>query len=1040
MTRFSHLYDPSWLLKSCRSGESVKERLVLLCGVSEERVISAFQPFGTLADRRSGRQPVLSVEKGGTVSERRAGTPFWAAVKSSLAGRYMEAAETLLDWTAALNDDSRAWMVEASLRFTLGCLASVSLEHTESRQLSGYIALCIQVQPLSVLYVVEPRLMRFALLKGRKAARWLMDSHNIGLMNILADFQSIRFPRQCRYGSLFGTSEQGTGFVGLSGEYRPENGLFFGAYHLAIGHPRLALDHFLLLSREKTGTETFADEVYRPWEALAMGLTGDFELAQALLLRYLRSRHPWRNAAAVHYLQIYLVHELLDVRNVEGALEHLDSLLAGVSRGGVMTCWVGAQVALARYHAVCGRLETAWRILKTTLGEAEASGIRYAPPLPFFLELLQALHVGGCPDVPGYEYEELLERYLDAPNLTLRHVALRLRASALMEGGDLTGAVAVLKQCRTFFVEHGLVWEAAKTIALLALAYLRRHDRRTALRFIIEAYPAFNAHEGLYDLWPQELLPLLPSRGVPTPRDRTVPLQRQLMRLLLELDAGSEHFLRHLLGAFCRVLGASRAAFWTCSRDGRAELLESSGVSTAEFATRERLRIVKEAEENIPFMYPLSGGQGTGLSRGMGLLLPVSHGDESWCCLCLEGENWLWSADDLTEELLAQLKEMAEIPVRRWLTGRPAAREASSSFLAQDELISVGGVMRSFLEKADRVAAVDASVLLFGETGAGKELVARRIHRMSGRQGPFIAVNLSSIPEELFESEMLGYEKGAFTGANRQKKGILELVDGGTLFLDELPDISPRFQVKLLRILQERNFMRLGGTQTIHSDFRLIAATNRNLKEEVRKGRFRADLYYRICVVMLSIPPLRERKEDILAIARHYLRHFSGRYHREVPDLSAADSQRLCSYAWPGNIRELRNVMAQAAALSDSDHLYLALEDAEAMTPPEEEPAVASAKERKLSGSGETLQEKETAGAGGERDVLSVLERLPSLEELENRYIQEVLKITSGRISGPKGAAALLGINRTTLYKKMKGRTSCENRGGICCTDGGKEG
>ncbi len=259
MTRFSHLYDASWLLKSCRPGESVKERLVLLCGVSEERVISTFGLLEPVDDGRSGR-PVLSAmaDKDGSAAGRRSETPFWAAVKSSLAGRYMEAAETLLDWMAALNDDGRAWMAEASLRFTLGCLASVSLEHADSRQLSGYIALCIQVQPLSVLYAVEPRLMRFALLKGRKAARWLMDSHSIGLMNILADFQSIRFPRQCRYGSLFGTSEQGTGFVGLSGEYRSENGLFFGAYHMAIGHPRLALDHFLLLSREKTGAETFA--------------------------------------------------------------------------------------------------------------------------------------------------------------------------------------------------------------------------------------------------------------------------------------------------------------------------------------------------------------------------------------------------------------------------------------------------------------------------------------------------------------------------------------------------------------------------------------------------------------------------------------------------------------------------------------------------------------------------------------------------------------------------------------------------------------
>ena len=1024
MARFSHLYEVSWLLKSCCPEERTLARLAGLCGVSEARLGAVFrQPASAVFERKPAEDSFFEPSgMGRKTTGGRAGTPFWKAVESSLAGRYMEAAETLLAWMTTINTEDSAWMTESGLRFALGCLASAPLEPADSRRLSGYIGLCIQAQPVAMLYAVEPRLMRFVLLKGRKAAQWLMDNHRTGLMNILVELQSVCFPGEGRYGSLFKATEQGTGFAGLSGEYRPENALFFGAYHTALGHPRLALDHFLLLSREKAGDESFANVVYRPWEALALALTGDFGLAHSLLLHYLRKQRPWRNTVAVHFLQVHLVHVLLDVRDFDGALEHLDSLLAGVSLRGAMICWVSAYVALARYHAVCGRTGTAWRILRTTLEKAEAAECRYAPPLPFFQELLHMLHAAGYPDISGYEYETVLERNLSGPNLTLRHVALRLRAASMVEEGKLDAAAVSLKKCRIFFVVHGLSWEAAETIALLAVTYLRLRDRRTALRFVIEAWPAFNTHDGLRALWPQELVPLLPNSVVPAVRDRTVPLQRQLVKLLLDLDTGSSSFLQSLLGAFCCTLGASRAEFWKCTREGSCELLGNIGMDAVGLAGEDRMRVVREAEENIPFVFSLAPKNELEQSKGMGLLLPVTYSNDVWCCLYLEGENWLWSAEELTEALLVQMKEMAEIPIRRWLKETSAGSTGSAQFVVQDELISVSETMQAFLTKVDRVAAVDASVLLFGETGAGKELVARRIHRMSGRQGPFIAVNLSSIPEELFESEMLGYEKGAFTGANRQKKGILELVDGGTLFLDELPDISARFQVKLLRILQERNFMRLGGTQTIHSDFRLVAATNRNLKEEVRQGRFRADLYYRICVVMLAIPPLRERTEDILAIARYYLRLFAGRYHRAVPELSMEDCKRLCAHTWPGNLRELRNVMAQAAALSEPEHLYLVLGDAGWEEKPAGEAGKTSSSDNPPGEDGFAGRDETMAANRTSMDVLSVLEHIPTLEELESRYIQEILKLTGGRISGPKGAAMLLGINRTTLYKKMKHR------------------
>ncbi len=1014
MVAFSQLHHIPWILNSCRPEERTWERFVRLCGVSEERARMLAFSGGpeTLVARRSSLSPSSrkhsSALKGGEE-----GTPFWKAAGYSLEERYLEGAEILLDWLSGRNEEGEAWISEACVRFILGNLASVEIRASDVHRLSGYMALCIRVQPLAVLYAVEPRLMLVVLLKGRKAARLLMDSHGLGLMNILVEFQSMGFPGSCRYRSLSKNTEQGTGLAGLSGEYRRESALFFGAYHTAIGHPRLALDHFLLLSRESSEEKSSADAVYRPWEALAMGMTGDFDRARALLLQYLRRQRPGKNTAAVRMLQSYLVHAFLDIRDAEGALEHLDSLLAGT---GFAVCSIAAEVALARYHAVCGRSRTAWHILQRTLMKANALGYRYVTPMPFFQELLYELHVAGHPDIPGYACEAMLEQNIAGPNLTLRHVALRLRASSMLEQGNLHGAIAVLKKCRAFFVVHGLVFEAAKTIALLACAYLRDHDRRMALRFVIEAWPAFDAHPGLRALWPPELLSLLPAMPTSSPL-RTVPLQRQLMRILLELDVSSGHFLQKLLSAFCSVLGASRAGFWTCERGKEPELLGCCGPDTSSLATKERLAAVRQAEENIPQLFVLPGKGRGGRDRDMAMLLPVTHDDDAWSCLYLEGRNWLWSPDDFTEALLAQLKEMVEIPVRRWLTLKGNAGEEARSLPADEKLIFVGSVMGSFLEKVDRVADVDASVLIIGETGVGKELVARRLHRGSRRQGPFIAVNLSSIPEELFESEMLGYERGAFTGANHQKKGILELVDGGTLFFDELPDISPRFQAKLLRLLQERNFMRLGGTRTIHSDFRLVAASNRDMKEEVRQGRFRADLYYRICVISLHVPPLRERREDIPAIARHYLRLYCGRYRRATPELSVEDRKKLCAYEWPGNIRELRNIMAQAAALSTPENLYLALDGLDMPSLPTQHVCeTRSAKER----SEAQRQENRDVMERTFEEHCSLPDSIPTLEEMERRYIRDVLKMTSGRISGPRGAATLLGINRTTLYKKMK--------------------
>ena len=229
-------------------------------------------------------------------------------------------------------------------------------------------------------------------------------------------------------------------------------------------------------------------------------------------------------------------------------------------------------------------------------------------------------------------------------------------------------------------------------------------------------------------------------------------------------------------------------------------------------------------------------------------------------------------------------------------------------------------VMRKLLEMVARVAPLDTSVLLLGESGTGKEVIARRIHRQSRRaEQPFVAINCAAITDTLLESELFGHEKGAFTGAVAQKKGKLEVAEGGTVVLDEIGELALPLQAKMLRVLQQREFERVGGTQTLRLDVRIIAATNRDLATEARRGAFREDLYHRLNVVALRTPPLRERREDIPELARHFLALTSARCRRRVSALSAEAERFLFQYDWPGNVRELENAIERAVVLGNTD-------------------------------------------------------------------------------------------------------------------------
>jgi transcriptional regulator with GAF, ATPase, and Fis domain len=288
-------------------------------------------------------------------------------------------------------------------------------------------------------------------------------------------------------------------------------------------------------------------------------------------------------------------------------------------------------------------------------------------------------------------------------------------------------------------------------------------------------------------------------------------------------------------------------------------------------------------------------------------------------------------------------------------------------------------------DQVRQVAPTDSSVLLLGETGVGKELVAKAIHRTSSRaRGPFIPVSIAALPRELAASELFGHEKGAFTGAHGMHRGRFELADGGTIFLDEIGELSIPLQVKLLRVLQEGVFERLGGARPIRSDFRVIAATNKNLVSEVEGGNFREDLYYRLNVFPIQIPPLRRRRGDIPLLARHFIGAYAGRMDKEIRVTKAALGE-LEKYRWPGNVRELKHFIEKAVILCDGADL--------------EFPDI----EKRL----------EPASLHGRR-------RFDSLAGMEKAYIEEVLSAAGGRVKGPKGAAAILEMQPSTLYYRMK--------------------
>jgi len=430
------------------------------------------------------------------------------------------------------------------------------------------------------------------------------------------------------------------------------------------------------------------------------------------------------------------------------------------------------------------------------------------------------------------------------------------------------------------------------------------------------------------------------------------------MRRLLELNLGEEGF---------KTLSAGEAETGLKMLESEAVDLVLTDLKLPGMSGLELLQRVKQHDAELPVVVMTAFGS-------------VETAVEA---MKAGAADYVLKPFSLAEILMVVKKEL---DVSRLKEENRSLREALGEKYSHPNIVARSAKMQEVLAMVERVAPTNSTVLLGGESGVGKDLIARVIHEKSRRaSGPFIKINSTAIPENLLESELFGYEKGAFTGATTSKPGKFELADKGTLFLDEIGDVPAATQVKLLRVLQEREFERLGGTRTIKVDVRLIAATNRDLRAALEEGTFREDLYYRLNVVPIDIPPLRDHKDDIPDLANLFLKKFAGESGRPVTAISREATNLLLAHYWPGNVRELQNVIERACAL---------------------------AKTSKLEADDIHLDMPRRGAAAGDRFLPDGM----TLDQWEDEMIREALKRAGGNKSQ---AARLLGLSRNALRYRL---------------------
>jgi transcriptional regulator with GAF, ATPase, and Fis domain len=734
--------------------------------------------------------------------------------------------------------------------------------------------------------------------------------------------------------------------------------VYLGKFHRAIGH----LDFTYRLALERSD------------KALASTIRAILGTVLVLL------RKP--QEAAIHFNRARE-----DARETHNAL-------------GLYLC--GGAVTLSYFLE--GHMEKAYEVLKQTSQEGFSAGLVRQFSSPWVLEMLHEFHRLGFDPIPNFEYPKIIESIFKGVNVHLQGVALRLKVKGKERQDDNQNTILRdLEHSMKHLRESGDPIQLSKTLLEMARLKLTKGNSEGARKLAQEARHCLGGY--IDEFFPVEYQHLVDTCDGQI--DRMIS-KEEFMENYLEMieslypSESRDEILAKVLTETSRMFGAERSAlFWfplgkfKAAPQLRSALNLSRKEVSADSFNASLNAILSVFNNNKPLVEKRLIHEtrlGKRISRSI-LCIPIEvqnrvHGvlyyDNSYL------ENAFHSLD------LSTIKSMARhtnLVVERQfehikIKNQADALSSEKSFYLESpkkSIISCSSKMIKLLEKVDKIAGTESTVLIQGETGTGKELLAYRIYSRSLRAGrPFVVVDSTTIPENLLESELFGYEKGAFTGADKRKIGCIEMAHKGTLFLDEVGELTLPAQAKLLRALQEKMIRRVGGVQTIESDFRLIAATNRDLAQEVAKGQFRKDLFYRLNVISLMLPPLRDRGEDSVYLAQHFIDSYSKKYKRSALKLSSEQKASIKKYKWPGNIRELMNKVESAVILSEEDRLELDLLSGKPMI---------------------------TNDPFGDK---------PTLNEIQRRYIRHIIEYTNGRISGKGGAIEILRMKRTSLYARMK--------------------
>lgn len=652
---------------------------------------------------------------------------------------------------------------------------------------------------------------------------------------------------------------------------------------------------------------------------------------------------------------------------------------------------------------------------------------------PFLLDVMKVIKENGLKPVDDFDYDTQINRYLGSNNVHLKGVAYRHIALQLKEKKDSFDAVKnSLLESVNLLEQSGNIGETYKSCVELARLFLEKHDEKNARIYANRSWNLLNKSEKIN--FPNNLIRLVHDE------QNIVSFSNMLETTWLELRhvINEERMLTRLLTSMCRLLLAECGVFFTIN-NGKYGVRLAQNIEFDDDDKMQHKRIYHVVEKcalsgKLDINYKFSRQEqekGENIHRlpKYSVCIPFTYEGVTFAAIYVESFYETEPLGKTEIDIIEDFRNKMAEPLYAVLNYETASAEAATIELESDEDAMSDSVSKNeqicasadssvidILNQIKTVAKTNIPVLITGETGVGKEVFAREVYENSNYKKTFIKVNCGAIPESLIESELFGYEKGSFTGATQRKKGYFELAKGGTIFLDEIGELSLLSQVKLLRVLQEHELMRVGGTETVKVDFRLVAATNKNLNAEVEKGHFRKDLFYRLNVVRLTIPPLRKRKKDIPVLANFFIKKYCRQFGKPMCMIDHDTSVRMLEYPWPGNVREMENILQKAVLFSKNNVVKIDFDKYAEPFSGEVQHDESVPGEVYIPGAN-TEDNAEVTEAN--RNFLTISDNFLSLADMERQYIETVVDYCDGKISGKGGAAEILGLKRTTLISKM---------------------